>query len=114
MNFNEYQELSKRTMPKVGTPELWQKATTNYALGLNGESGELGDLIKKEIFHGHPASFDDVVKETGDILHYLAGIATLYGFKLEDAAIGNVEKLKRRYPAGFSTEASVKRVDVNG
>lgn len=112
MNFNDYQQLSKRTMPEWNSPEKWKLAVANYALGINGESGELGDLIKKEIFHGHPANSADVIKECGDILHYLAGIATLYGFNLQDAAEGNIEKLKRRYPDGFSTEASIKRVDV--
>lgn len=108
MNFNEFQVFSKRTMPDFYS----DKTKANYALGLNGEAGELGDLIKKEVFHGHPADVDKVMKETGDVLHYLAGIATLYKFTLEEAAAGNLEKLKKRYPEGFSTEASIKRVDV--
>nr|WP_041113228.1 nucleoside triphosphate pyrophosphohydrolase family protein [Bacillus badius] len=112
MNFNEYQELSKRTMPDHDNAEKRFLAVANYSLGLMGESGELGDLIKKEIFHGHPADLEKVKKEAGDVLHYLAGIATLYGFSLQEAAGMNIEKLKKRYPEGFSTEASMKRVDV--
>ena len=112
MNLNEYQELSKRTMPDHIEEGEWKIATANYALGLNGESGELGDHIKKEIFHGHPRDLDKVIKETGDILHYVAGLATLYGFTLEQAATQNIKKLRTRYPQGFSTDASIKRVDV--
>ncbi len=114
MNFNEYQELSKRTMPRRANEMEWMFAFANYALGLNGEAGELGDLIKKEVFHGHERDVDKVKKELGDVLHYAAGIATLYGFTLEEAAVQNIEKLRKRYPNGFSEEASRKRVDVNG
>lgn len=114
MNFNEYQELSKRTMPKTNTEEEFYKALSNYGLGVMGEAGEVGDLIKKNVFHGHSADSEEVKKECGDVMHYLAGIATLYGFTLEEAAVQNIEKLKKRYPDGFSEEASRKRVDVNG
>lgn len=113
MNFNEFQNLSKRTMPETGTHEDWRMAAANYALGLNGESGELGDMVKKEVFHGHNVSTEEIIKETGDVLHYLAGLATLYSFTLEYAAEKNIEKLKKRYPDGFNVEDSIKRVDVN-
>lgn len=122
MNFNEYQELSKRTMPKpkyvmsmvVRKSDLYDgMAKSNYAMGLAGESGEVVDLIKKEVHHGHQIEIEDVKKEIGDILHYAAGVATMYGFTLEDAAIANIDKLRTRYPDGFSKEASMARVDVN-
>lgn len=45
MNFNEYQQLSKRTMP--GTYD--GKALANYALGLTGEAGECGDIQERSI-----------------------------------------------------------------
>ncbi|WP_258831468.1 nucleoside triphosphate pyrophosphohydrolase family protein [Peribacillus frigoritolerans] len=109
MNFNEYQQLSKRTMP--GTYD--GKALANYALGLTGEAGECGDIIKKEVFHGHRRDPQAIKKELGDVLHYLSGLATMYGWSLEEVAMGNIEKLMKRYPSGFSKEASVQRADVN-
>lgn len=109
MNFNEYQQLSKRTMP--GTYD--GKALANYALGLTGEAGECGDIIKKEVFHGHRRDAQAIKKELGDVLHYVAGLATMYGWTLEEVAMGNIEKLMKRYPGGFSKEASIKRVDEN-
>jgi NTP pyrophosphatase (non-canonical NTP hydrolase) len=109
MDFNEYQELSKRTMPK----QYNRDAIANYAMGLSGEAGETTDLIKKELFHGHDRDAEKVKKEIGDVLHYASGLATMYGFSLEDAAITNIEKLRKRYPAGFNTQDSLKRVDVH-
>jgi NTP pyrophosphatase (non-canonical NTP hydrolase) len=107
MNFNEYQELSKRTMPKGDM----KKVSANYAMGLSGEAGEVTDILKKWIFHGHSLDRMELKKELGDVLHYLAGLCTLHHFKLEDVAIANIEKLKKRYPDGFSVEASVNRVE---
>ncbi|MGN0449077.1 MAG: nucleoside triphosphate pyrophosphohydrolase family protein, partial [Ruminococcus sp.] len=116
MNFNEYQELSKRTMPE---PEIKgvilriydKQAKANYAMGLSGESGEVTDLIKKELFHGHSEDPFGIQKELGDVLHYLSGLATMYGLTLEEVAMANIEKLKKRYPDGFSQEASINRED---
>ncbi|WP_342615049.1 nucleoside triphosphate pyrophosphohydrolase family protein [Peribacillus frigoritolerans] len=109
MNFNEYQQLSIRTMP--GTYN--RKALANYALGLTGKAGECGDIVEKEVFHGHKRDAQGIKKELGDVLHYAAGLATMYGWTLEEVAMGNIEKLMIRYPGGFSKEASIKRVDEN-
>ncbi|MCG1029295.1 nucleoside triphosphate pyrophosphohydrolase family protein [Virgibacillus halodenitrificans] len=105
MNFNEYQELSKRTMPN----ENMKKVSANYALGLTGESGEVADIIKKWVFHKHDLDRMELEKELGDVLHYLSGLATLHHFNLEDVAQANIDKLKKRYPEGFSSEASRNR-----
>ena len=118
MDVNEFQELSKRTMPEpinFNGKEKWSNSSkANYAMGIGGETGELVDDIKKEIFHGHPLDLDKRKKEVGDILHYVAGICTMYGFTMEEAMELNIEKLKKRYPNGFNKEDSIKRVDVNG
>jgi NTP pyrophosphatase (non-canonical NTP hydrolase) len=108
MNFNEYQELSRRTMPA----EVNGMSKSNYAMGLSGETGEVVDLIKKEVHHGHLEYSFPIMKELGDVLHYLAGIATMYGLSLEDIATHNIMKLAKRYPNGFNTEDSIKRVDT--
>ena len=107
MDMNWYQIASSRTMP-----EFDDKGKANYALGLTGEAGECGDIVKKEVFHGHEPDVDAIKKELGDVLHYVAGLALMYDLELEEIATANLDKLKRRYPAGFSREASIERVDT--
>jgi NTP pyrophosphatase (non-canonical NTP hydrolase) len=108
MKLNEYQELSKRTMPNEGK----RMDLSNYAMGLSGESGEVVDLLKKVVHHGHPMTpeiYNKIQEEIGDVMHYVAGLCTLLRMDLEDVCKGNIEKLERRYPSGFSTERSVNR-----
>jgi NTP pyrophosphatase (non-canonical NTP hydrolase) len=103
MKLNEYQELSARTANKHDNEEV------NYALGLTGEAGEYADMIKKQYFHGHEAQTEEKKKELGDLLWYVSQSARAAGLTLEEIAVGNIDKLKRRYPDGFSKEASINR-----
>ena len=118
MDVNEFQYLSKRTMPQpqvINGKEIYSKLNKiNYSMGIAGEAGELIDQTKKEIFHGHPEDIDSKKKEVGDIMHYLAGYATMHGFTLSEAMDINIKKLSTRYPNGFNKQDSIKRVDVNG
>ena len=52
---------------------------------------------------------DRVVDELGDILWYIAVYADALGVPLSEVAERNLAKVARRYPNGFSTEASVHR-----
>ncbi len=106
MRLNEYQNLSKRTLPEG---ELKDKLA-NYGMGIAGEAAEVTDELKKVVFHGHDLDADKIKKELGDCLHYIAGIATFIGLTLEDVAYSNIKKLEKRYPSGFSEEASRNRV----
>lgn len=83
----------------------------NYGLGIAGEVGEVADLVKKSLFHGHKIDQESIKKELGDVLWYMAQLARLAGITLEDVAVANIEKLKERYPDGFSVEASINRKD---
>ncbi|MFT8319331.1 MAG: nucleoside triphosphate pyrophosphohydrolase family protein [Bacillus sp. (in: firmicutes)] len=120
MKLNEYQEMSKRTMPTVGDVIIQDGCEVvlteslikaNYAMGISGEAGEVTDLLKKQLFHGHAIDPKKVKKELGDVMHYAAGLATLYGFTLEEVTTENIDKLMKRYPEGFSSERSVNRVE---
>lgn len=103
MTLNEYQRLSNRTLP--GTHEL-----PNYALGLNGEAGEVAELVKKGVYHGHPIEKERMAEELGDVLWYVAAMATACGMDMDQVAIKNVSKLHRRYPDGFDPERSQQRL----
>lgn len=105
MNASEYQDLSKRTMN--GLPQL--ESLANYGMGVAGEAGEVCDYLKKVCFHGHMLNIEKVADELGDVLFYVAAIATTAGLNLADIMAGNIDKLRRRYPSGFSEERSRRR-----
>lgn len=54
---------------------------------------------------------DTLVGELGDLLWYITLAADAIGVPLEEIAQRNVEKLRRRYPDGFSVEDSINRED---
>lgn len=105
MNMNDYQREVLRTAGDP-TPDGW---LFEKLLGLSEECGETLGLIKKAEYHGRELDRDALRKELGDVLWYVAAIAHWYGFGLGDVAAANVEKLRRRYPDGFSVERSVNR-----
>jgi NTP pyrophosphatase (non-canonical NTP hydrolase) len=80
-----------------------------HALGVAGEAGEVADLFKKVLFHGHALDKEKAAKELGDVLWYVAILAQRIGYSLSDVAEMNVEKLRKRYPNGFSSERSQNR-----
>ena len=107
MDFNEYQQLALRTFNTKAKDQM----TLNGVMGICGEGGECLDLMKKHMFQGHELSPDKLKDELGDIMWYLAITAESIGVKLEDIAEFNVNKLRTRYPNGFSSSDSVARVD---
>ena len=109
MTINEYQTAALRTAQtdKLTANEL----LLNSALGLCGESGEVADIVKKHRFQGHDLDFEHIAKELGDVAWYLAVGAYAIGFDLESIVRMNVDKLKARYPDGFSTDRSLRRAE---
>jgi len=85
------------------------EALSNWCMGLAGEAGELIDLIKKSLFHGHELDKDKAQKELGDVLWYLSLLCSELGMSLEEVAERNLVKLRKRYAEGFSQEASRNR-----
>lgn len=92
-------------------PEYNPGELLNGALGLTGEAGEVSDMIKKHIFHGHDLNRGELVKELGDCAWYLALLCTAIDISLEEVLIANIEKLRNRYPEGFSESASINRTE---
>ncbi len=106
MTLDEYQALANRTEQKDRS--IHDRFLQN-ALGIAGEAGEVADLIKKWKFHGHAYDRVKLMKELGDCLWYLAGLASCADLTLSEVAEANIAKLKARYPDGFSNEASINR-----
>ena len=106
MTINEYQKLAMTTL----NPDLDKKdVLINGVMGLCGESGEVIDIVKKHLAQGHELDKEKIIKELGDVAWYMAEIATVLDVELEDVLVQNIEKLKKRYPEGFSTEKSLNR-----
>jgi NTP pyrophosphatase (non-canonical NTP hydrolase) len=78
------------------------------ALGLAGEAGETVDKIKKLWRNKGKTEGDqlesderqELIKEIGDVLWYLAALATELGYPLEAVAMLNIQKLQDRQARG--------------
>jgi NTP pyrophosphatase (non-canonical NTP hydrolase) len=80
------------------------------AAGLAEEGGEVLSLVRKHVYQGHILDKERVAKELGDALWCLATVASSVGISLDDVARTNVEKLRLRYPDGYSDQASQDRL----
>lgn len=103
MNFDEYQLKARSTaIYPVAAQTIYP------ALGICGEGGEVAELVKKWLRDedGHPEygmSEERVGKlflELGDVMWYVANLATDLGLSLEDIAQANLGKLAARKDAG--------------
>ncbi len=104
MTFHEYSEERLKAQGTAHPSQRDQLAVG--ALGLAGEVGEVIELIKKHLYHGKDLQAESLVKELGDVLWYVMYTADAVGVSLEDVAQTNNEKLRARYPNGFSVEAA--------
>lgn len=114
LDFDDYQECANRTSRYkdyifVRGAEGETRALVS-ALGLAGEAGEVCDLLKKVVGHGHPINLDAFCDELGDVLWYISDLCSAFGLTLQDVVQHNIEKLGRRYPSGrFTISDSLNR-----
>lgn len=95
-DFNDYQRQSRKT---------WNLVVTDHpivypTLGLVNEAGELAGKVKK-IFRDKAGIISEADREAlkyelGDVLWYMAQIATELDLTLEEVAAANLEKLFSR------------------
>lgn len=105
MEFGEYQKRSRATAfyPNAGRNFVYP------ALGLAGETGEVIEKIKKLIRNDEVTSAADVTvekreeiaKELGDTIWYMAQLATELNIDLDQVADKNVEKILSRKKRGM-------------
>ena len=106
MTINEYQSLAMTTLNRDLNKD---QILLNGVMGLCGESGEVIDLLKKHLSQGHPLNKEKMIEELGDVAWYLAEVAYALDVDLETILSKNIQKLKERYPEGFSAEKSLNR-----
>lgn len=107
----EYQLLASRTL--IDKPDraysdqeimiVWN------AIGLAGEAGEVAEHVKKGVFHDHGIDSDKLIKELGDCLWYIAALCTKLDVTMDEVMQRNIDKLRERYPNGWSVEDSINR-----
>jgi len=99
VELSDYQRLSRRTA------EYPREAWLSYpALGLAGEAGEVAEHAKKAIRDDAGTVTDEsrtaMAKELGDVLWYVAQLASELDLDLDEIAEGNLEKLLSRQRRG--------------
>jgi len=100
MDFNDYQTKSRMTAkyPAIGHPVIYP------TLGLVNEAGEVAGKIKK-VFRDkdgeiNAETISALKAELGDVLWYLAQVATELDLTLDDIAEYNIAKLMDRLERG--------------
>ena len=106
MEGKEYQKLAMKTL----NPSLTKKdMLVNGVMGLNGESGEVIDIVKKHMFQGHELDKEKIKKELGDVMWYVAEVCEALDLSLDEVMEGNIEKLRKRFKDGFTVNESINR-----
>ena len=100
MEMNSYQDAARKTAvyPDVGRNPIYP------TLGLTGEAGEVADKVKK-VIRDRGGVFDadtrEAIKlELGDVLWYVAQLASELGYDLNEVADANLHKLSSRAARG--------------
>jgi len=100
MTFEEYQRRSRESAiyPNQGKNFVYP------TLGLSGEAGEVAEKVKKAIRDEGGVIVKerraDLRKELGDVLWYVAQLASELGLSLDDVAEENLQKLASRKNRG--------------
>ena len=101
MNFNDYQKLALRTV--LSSDDKFMDMM-HWVLGLNGEAGEVAEKLKKIVRDKKgvmsEADKQEIAKELGDVLWYLAVFAHELGVEFETVARDNIAKLADRQQRG--------------
>lgn len=114
MDFKTYQKFTNTT---AKYPQ--DQAFPYLALGLNGESGEVAEIIKKIVRKQMPFDIlkdqtilepdslrQQIKAELGDVLWYVAQICEQANLDLEEVAQANVDKLTQR-----TKENNIQKLD---
>ena len=92
---------------KIEFPQL-----LTASIGMQAESGEFSEVIKKIIFQGKEYNEDErfhLKRELGDVLWYWVQGCTALGYTPQEVMEENIKKLESRYPNGFEVAMSENR-----
>jgi NTP pyrophosphatase (non-canonical NTP hydrolase) len=101
MTFDEYQKQALTTVISTGDEF---KDLLHWVLGMTGESGEVAEKMKKIIRDKNSMitaeDKQELAKELGDVLWYLAVFAHDLGVSFDKVAEANISKLQSRHKRG--------------
>jgi len=101
MDLKEYQELCKKTAKKFDSKDL---EISTWGLGIAGEAGDVASCIKKTVAHENKVIEAGIRENLGDTFWYAAMICNFFNWNMNEVLEENIEKLKKRYPQGFTIE----------
>lgn len=78
-------------------------------MGMQTESAEFTDMMKKHIFYGKPFDGKNAIEEIGDLMWYIGIACDELGISLNEIFQMNIEKLAKRYPNKFTEEDAIHR-----
>jgi len=81
------------------------------AIGICTENGELMDVMKRYLVYDEPIDIAHAAEEIGDVLYYVMLSCQALGLEMGDTMQANIDKLRIRYPHGFSEADAVARAD---
>lgn len=99
MDFHAYQVQSRDTDQTDGSGE---RGLEIHLLGLAGEAGSVASEYKKRLRDGdaHSKWLPRMGEELGDVMWYVAAIASQLGLDLQDIAQANIAKTRGRWLKG--------------
>lgn len=106
MEFSAFQHAARQTSQlRLGGPQ----GAIAPMLGLASETGSILNVYKKYLRDGIDlaANREFLREELGDLLWYVAAVATAFGLDLEEIAATNLQRTRDRYP----TEHPPRRLD---
>lgn len=111
MNFEEYQELARRTQSN----DMTDNDKLYHALfGMCSEVGEIHSVLQ----HFYQGQREEegwkakIAEEAGDLIWFVAELCDALHISMDDVARNNIRKLRDRYPEGFDPERSVHRHEI--
>jgi NTP pyrophosphatase (non-canonical NTP hydrolase) len=109
VDLDTYQSLAARTRNPALDPSA---RLLDAAAGLAEEEGEVLGTVRKHLFQQRALDREAVIRELGDALWCLSAVAGALDLSLGDVAHQNLDKLRRRFPEGFTIDAARERRDL--
>jgi len=99
MTFTQYQKSAIATKKQWDDPKFERMY---LAMSIAGEAGEVIEIIKKHVRDGTEINLEKLKLELGDVLWYIAALSDAFDLNLDDVAVANIDKLRKRHGESFS------------